>query len=73
MSSKLISDITRTVVTNFGHVIEFIEGVPTHVPEESVAECVKAGCVPEVTDSPAEVAEVPALPPDVNEENDAAV
>ena len=73
MSSKLISDITRTIVTNFGHVIDFIKGEPTNVPEESVAECVKAGCVPEVIDAPVEVAEVPALTPDVNKENDAAV
>ncbi len=47
----------RTVATSRGHIIEFLKGVPTHVPPECYDEVIAAGAIPEDEMPDAEVAE----------------
>lgn len=49
---NFISEIEQTVVAKCGRVIKFLEGVITHVPPDSHADVIAAGCVP--AEAPAE-------------------
>lgn len=53
---KFIMQRDRIVVSKFGRAIEFLKGVPTHVPEMCWDECQAQGAVPEddlpVTEAP---------------------
>ena len=44
---KFTMPVTKTVATRSGHAIEFIKGVPTHVPKECWREVQAQGAVPE--------------------------
>ena len=59
---KFIMSRNRTVATTKGHSIEFLKGVPTHVPYECREEVMAAGGVPEtdVDEDPTPKPDTPA-------------